>query len=73
MKKRTELIIEWTATALAIIGAIFNSFALKHGFYLWVVTNATFMALSIKNKHYGMSLMFLTYLILAVIGILYWK
>ena len=73
MKEKTKVIVEWSATALAIVGAVFNAFAMKQGFYLWLVSNSTFMVFSMKNKHYGMALMFLTYLVITVIGILYWK
>ena len=73
MKEKTKVIIEWIATTLAIVGAVMNAFLMKEGFYLWLVSNSTFMVFSVKNKHYGMALMFFTYLIITVIGILYWK
>ena len=73
MREKTKIFVEWVATALAIIGAIMNAFLIKEGFYLWIVSNGIFMVFSLKNKHYGMSLMFFVYLIITIIGIFYWK
>lgn len=67
-----QKIIEWTATFLAIIGAILNALAHKEGFYFWIVSNPLFMYLTYKNKHWGMLLVFFTYTIITTIGIMYW-
>lgn len=65
--------IEWTATFIVIIGAVLNALAMKEGFYLWIVSNSLFMFFSYKNKHWGLFLIFCTYLIISFIGIIYWK
>jgi hypothetical protein len=65
--------IEWTATVIAIIGAILNALAMKEGFYLWIVSNSLFIYFSYKNKHWGMFTIFCVYLLVSIIGIIYWK
>lgn len=73
MKEKTKVIIEWTATVIAIIGAILNAFAMKQGFYLWLVSNSMFAYFSYKNRHWGLLLVFIVYLVICVTGLIYWK
>ena len=73
MKEKTMKIIEWVATILAITGALLNAFLMKQGFYLWLVSNTLFAIFAYRNKHWGLFLVFCTYLIITVIGIIYWK
>jgi len=73
MKSKNNVIIEWVATTIAVIGAILNAFLFKQGFYFWVVSNSMFIYFSYKNKHWGLFFLFFVYLIISIIGILYWK
>ena len=72
MIKSQKKILEWAATLLSIIGALLNAFLLKQGFYIWVVSNSIWIYIGIKNKMYGMALTFLVFLIISIMGIIYW-
>jgi nicotinamide riboside transporter PnuC len=64
--------LEWAATILSIIGAILNAFLLKEGFYLWIVSDSMWIGIGIKNKMYGLALTFFVFLLISIIGIIYW-
>lgn len=77
MRKKTEMkinkkVTEWTATILSITGAILNAFLIKEGFYIWGLANFIWIIFGLKNKHYGMALTFAVFLIINIIGIIYW-
>ena len=65
-------IYEWVATILSIEGAILNAFLIKEGFYIWGFANFIWIFVGIKNKMYGMVLTFSVFLIVNLIGIIYW-
>jgi len=65
-------VYEWTATSLSILGAILNAFLIKQGFYIWAVANSIWIYVGIRNKMYGMALTFFVFLIINIIGIIYW-
>lgn len=65
-------IYEWAATILSIFGAILNAFLIKEGFYIWGVANFIWIVFGIKNKHYGIALTFTVFLIINIVGIIYW-
>ena len=68
-----QKVIEWCATVLSILGAILNAFLIKEGFYLWIASNSLWIIFAVKNKYWGMVLTFSTFLIISVIGIVYWS
>lgn len=63
---------EWTATILSIAGAILNAFLIKQGFYIWGLANFIWIYVGIKSKMYGMALTFFVFLIVNIIGLIYW-
>lgn len=63
---------EWIATLLSIEGAILNAFLIKGGFYIWGVANIIWIFVGFKNKMYGMVLTFSVFLIINIIGLVYW-
>ncbi len=72
MKNKLTL-VEWAATILSIIGAIFNAFLYKEGFYFWIVANTLWVYFGLKYKHYGMVVLFSVYFLISVVGIIYWN
>ncbi len=69
---KIEKSYEWIATFLSITGAILNAFLIKEGFYLWGISNIFWVILGFKKKMYGMVLTFSVYLIINIIGLIYW-
>jgi hypothetical protein len=66
MNGKTIKIIEWSATILAIIGAILNAFLMKKGFYIWGAANTIWLIFAIKSKHWGMALTFFVFLVITL-------
>ena len=64
--------LEWAATILSIFGAMMNAFLIKEGFYVWGVANFLWIGVGIKHKMWGMVLTFTVFLIINIIGIVYW-
>ncbi len=71
-KEAKQKAVEWSAAALSITGAILNALLIKEGFYLWGIANVLWMVFAFKNKHWGMFVTFLVYLMINLIGIVYW-
>ena len=69
---KDKKLLEWSATILSILGAILNAFLIKESFYIWGVANFLRIAFAFKNKHWGMTITFVSYLLINVIGIIYW-
>ena len=65
-------VVEWLATILSILGAIFVAFKYKEGFYIWIVANFLWISFAWKHKHYGLLLLSVSYLIINLIGIVRW-
>ena len=64
--------LEWIATLLSVTGAVLNAFLIKEGFYIWGVANFIWISVGLKHKMYGMALTFSVFLIINIIGIIYW-
>jgi len=66
-------IFSWTLAVISLIGVILNLYKIRACFYLWVGTNAAWMAVDFYFGIYAQSALFATYMVLAVIGIVKWK
>lgn len=62
----------WIVTVLSIIGVIANVKKKRWCFFIWVITNTTWMLVNIYMKLYSASFMFFIYLLLAIWGIISW-
>ena len=67
------MIIPWILTAIALIGAYYNSNAKKEGFYFWIVSNAGFCIYNAFLGEMAMSFLFAAYLAITLNGIYKWK
>lgn len=65
-------VYEWIATVLSIFGAILNAFLIREGFYVWGIANIIWIFVGLKNKMYGITLTFTVFLIINIIGLIYW-
>jgi len=63
-------VIEWSATALSITGALLVSLNLLWGYYVWIVANILWMAFAWKHKHHGLLTLSIFYFIASTIGII---
>lgn len=65
-------IIEWSATALSIFGAVLNANKLIAGFYVWSIANILWLSFSWKHKHWGLFVMNIIFLGINIWGIINW-
>ncbi|MEK6881233.1 MAG: nicotinamide mononucleotide transporter [Nanoarchaeota archaeon] len=72
-KKLRHHVIEWSASVLSIIGALFISLQYFQGYYIWIVANILWMIFAFKHKHYGLLTMAISYFIINLIGIMRWQ
>ena len=74
-KSLVHHVIEWVATLLSALGAIFNSniFGITSfnsyffSFYVWFIADILWISFALKHKHWGV---FTTFLIFGIINIL---
>jgi len=71
-QERINKILEWSATSFSIIGAILNAFLIEAGFYLWIIANIIWLVFAFNYKHWGMALTYIVFIIICIIGIIYW-
>lgn len=66
--------LEIIAMILSLVGNVFIIYKSKIGFAIWVIANTLWVifALNRKDKHYWMALLFILYIILAIIGWFRW-
>jgi len=67
------MITPWILTAIALVGAYYNSNANKVGFWYWVVSNTGFCLYNASIGEWAMSLLFLAYLGITINGIRKWS
>jgi len=72
-KELKHHLLEWSATALSVIGAIMNANQLIQGFYVWSVANILWMIFSVRYKHYGLLAMNIIFLCINIWGIFTWS
>ena len=65
-------LIEWSATALSILGAILNALQFISGFYVWTVASLLWILFAWKHKHYGLLVMSAVYIMINILGIIAW-
>jgi nicotinamide riboside transporter PnuC len=68
-----EIILEWIATILGLIGAFLVARKNRWGFMSWIIGNTLWIYFSFHNCHWGMLTQFCIFLILAVYGWVNWK
>ena len=66
-------VIEWSAMALSLIGALLVSFKLFQGYYIWIIGNILWTSFAFKHKHYGLLVLSISYLVINIIGIIKWQ
>lgn len=71
-KELRHHVLEWAATILSVVGAIFNANQLIHGFYVWSLANILWILFALKHKHYGLLVMNLVFLGINIWGISTW-
>ena len=65
-------LIEWSAAAFSLIGAVFNAKQFVHGFYLWIIANILWMMFAYKHRHWGLFVMNIVFMIINIVGIYTW-
>jgi nicotinamide riboside transporter PnuC len=63
----------WIVATLSLIGVVLNVRQDRRCFYIWTVTNASWMAVDFSRGLYAQAFMFLVYLGLAIWGLYAWK
>lgn len=64
--------IGWLITALSIIGAVLNAQKKLSGFYVWLVSNAGWVAYDLYIKNYPQAALFMVYFGISIYGIIIW-
>ena len=63
-------ILQYTGSALAVIGALFVAYKKKIGWIIWLFTNALLIIYSILTKQWGIMMMYIAYLIITTLGLI---
>jgi len=63
----------WILTALSITGVILNIKKKRICFYIWAVTNFSWMVVDYINEIHAQAFLFLIYFGLAIWGIVAWR
>jgi len=63
----------WTLACLSIVGVVLNIYKRRECFYIWSVTNFSWMAYDFYIGSYAQAALFAVYFCLAVWGILRWR
>lgn len=63
----------WVLSILSIIATVANIYKKRWCFYIWALTNLSWVLVGIKTKVYAQSFMFFMYFLLAIWGIICWK
>ena len=66
-------LLSWTTSAASILGGILNIKKNNLCFYIWAVTNFTWMVIDFKKGLPAQGTLFAIYFILALWGIYSWK
>ena len=72
-KELRHHILEWSATALSLVGALLISLKYFQGYYIWIVGNVLWTLFSFKYKHYGLLFLSVAYFVINIIGIVRWQ
>jgi hypothetical protein len=72
-KKPHHHVLEWTATAFSICGALLVSLQHFQGYYIWVAASVLWTLFAVKYKHYGLLTLSIAYFIINIIGIVKWQ
>ena len=59
-------------TAVAIFGALLNSYQRIEGFYCWILSNIFFIIFNMHHEHHSVAILFMFYLIITLNGIYTW-
>lgn len=63
----------WIITIFSLIGAVLNIKKSKWCFYVWAVTNSSWMIVDFVYGLYAQSALFFVYFCLAIWGIIEWE
>jgi nicotinamide riboside transporter PnuC len=66
-------IFTWALTLASLVGVVLNIRLDRRCFYVWVLTNAAWMAVDFSRQLYAQSALFAVYFALSVWGIFQWK
>lgn len=63
----------WIIAAISMVGVVLNIHQDRRSFYLWTVTNSSWMVVDFYKGLHAQAAMFLVYLVLSIWGIFKWK
>jgi len=66
-------IFTWSLMIAALVGVILNIKKKRSCFFVWAITNFSWMVVDFYEKIYAQSALFATYFLLAIWGIYEWK
>jgi nicotinamide riboside transporter PnuC len=66
------VITSWIATILAITGALLNARKMISGYWVWILSNAIWLVLSLIRKDYAQSVLWAVYIAISSYGIYCW-
>ena len=66
-------LLTWICAALSIVGVILNIKKRRECFFVWAVTNATWVVVDLHAKIYAQAALFFVYFLLALWGIWEWR
>ena len=72
-KQLKHHLVEWSATALSVFGAVLNAKKLISGFYVWSLANVLWLYFGWKFKHWGLVVMNLIFLSINIYAIFNWS
>ena len=65
--------LEWTATALGLLGGLGAAMQYRWCWYVWLVTDALWIAFGVQHSHWGLVTVNVAYSFVCVIGIWRWR
>lgn len=63
----------WIAMSLSLIGAVLNATGRITGFYVWIVSNGTWVVLNVYHSIWSAVILFATYTAISAYGIYAWQ
>jgi nicotinamide riboside transporter PnuC len=63
----------WILVVVSFIGAFFNIRKKVVGFYYWIATDFVFAMMYLRDREFGMMVLFITYTLVNIWGVFVWR
>lgn len=69
----TTSTLVWILVVISFIGAFYNIRKKVVGFYYWIATDSIFALMYLRDREFGMMVLFITYTLVNVWGVYAWS